>query len=219
MSIGVLVVDDHPVVREGICRMIETAEDIRAVAEAGDGRGAIEKVAECRPQVVLMDVVLPDMTGIEATRHIKKDFPEVSVIMFTGYEAGEYIREAIAAGAGGFLPKAISRDVLLNSIRAAVSGDVLIRSSLFREALRAMRDAEEHSRQQAAQGEIVESLSSQETKVLQLVVEGLTNKEIGDALFLSEHTIKKYVQNIMSKLGASDRTQAAVKGVRLGIVK
>jgi len=219
-KIKVLLVDDHPVVREGLHTMLATAPDIDVVAEANDGLEAIEKASEHQPHVVLMDLRMPNMDGLEATRRIKSQFASMSVIVLTIYDNDAYIVDAVRAGAGGYLLKDASRDLLIHTIRAVNSGGMLIKTSLLREAMLSLADATGDQFKDKRVGMTTPNgLTPRERDVLQLVIEGQSNKKIGRELSISEDTVKKHVQTILSKLDVSDRTQAAVKAVRAGFVK
>ena len=219
-QIKILLVDDHPVVREGLRLMLSTASDIEVVAEAGNGVEAVEKTIEHQPHVVLMDLRMPNMDGIEATRRIKSKLPSVSVIVLTIYDNDAYVIDAVRAGAGGYLLKDASKELLLHSIRAVNSGGMLIKSSLLREAITSLANtAGEQRKEYVGRVGGVNELTSRERGVLQLVARGLSNREIGAALGVSEDMAKKHLQSIMQKLGVSDRTQAAVKAVQTGLIE
>ena len=219
-KINVLLADDHLMVRQGLRAMLATALDVEVVAEAGDGLEAIEKAKEHRPHVVLMDLRMPNLDGLTATRRIKSKFASTSVIVVTIYDNDAYVVDAIRAGASGYLLKDASKDLLLHTIRAVNSGGMLIKTSLLRKAMLDLADASGdqsigiHVRSRARNG-----LTVREQAVLHLVIQGQTNKEIGRTLNISEDTAKKHVQTILLKLGVSDRTQAAVKAVRAGLVE
>ncbi len=217
-KIKVFLVDDHPVVREGLRTMLNIAPDIEVVGEAGDGQEAIDKVHEFQPHVVLMDIRMSNMDGLEATRRLKKQLPATAIIILTMYDNDAYVVDAISAGAGGYLLKDVSKDLLIHTIRAANSGGTLIKSSLLRQAFLGQTVTK---RVQAKAGSedmaMLEKLTPRERDVLRLVVEGRSNKEIGRVLAISEDTAKKHVQTIISKMCVSDRTQAAVKAVRAGL--
>lgn len=218
-KIKVLLVDDHPVVREGLHIMLATAPDIEVVAEAADGLEAIEKTSEYQPQVVLMDLRMPKLDGLEATRRIKSQFASTSVIVLTIYDNDAYIVDAVRAGASGYLLKDASRDLLIHTIRAVNSGGMLIKTNLLREAMLSLADAAvDESKEKHTSTALSDGLTARERSVLRLVAHGQNNKEIGCTLSISEDTVKKHVQTILSKLGVSGRTQAAVKAVRDGIV-
>jgi two-component system NarL family response regulator len=217
-KIKVVLVDDHPVVREGLRTMLSTAPDIEVIAEAGDGLEAIDKANEHRPHVVLMDLRMPNMDGIEATRRIKSQLPSTSVIVLTIYDNEAYVVDAVRAGAGGYLLKDASKDLLLHTIRAVNSGGMLIKASLLREAVLSLSDASgDRLKEKPGDSTALDQLTPRERDVLRLLIRGRSNKEIGQALCISEDTAKKHVQTIMLKLGVSDRTQAAVKAVRAGL--
>lgn len=219
-KIKVVLVDDHPVVREGLRTMLSTAPDIEVVAEAGDGLEALEKANEHRPQVVLMDLRMPNLNGIEATRRIKSQLPSTSVIVLTIYDNDAYVVDAVRAGAGGYLLKDASKDLLVHTIRAVNSGGMLIKTSLLREAMLNLSDAAgDQPKEKLGNSTALDGLTQRERDVLLLVIRGRSNKEIGQALSISEDTAKKHVQTIMLKMGVSDRTQAAVKAVRAGLVE
>jgi len=216
-KIKVLLVDDHPVVRDGLRTMLSTAADIEIVAEAGDGVEALEKAKEHRPQVILMDIRMPNMDGLEATRRIKGHLPSTSVIMLTVYGNDAYVVDAVRAGAGGYLLKDASKDLIVHTIRAVNSGGMLIKTSLLREVVLSLSDASgARPKEKPGDSPALDELTPRERDVLRLVIQGRSNKEIGQALSISEDTAKKHVQAILLKLGVSDRTQAAVKAVRAG---
>ena len=214
----VLVVDDHPVVRDGLRAMLDGHPGIKIVGEAGTGEEAIQKAKQLEPDVVLTDIRMPDMSGIEVTRRIKAEQPGTAVIALTMYDSEVYMIEAIRAGAVGYLVKDCSRELLCHTINAAVRGGTMVRSDLLRRAnqgpsrgWRQIRDETDHV--------VAERFTVRELDVLRLVVQGYTNKDIARELGLVEVTVKKHLQNIVGKLGVSDRTQAAVMAMRLGLVE
>ena len=218
-KIKVLLADDHPVVREGLRTMLATVPDIEVVAEASDGLEAIDKVNECHPEVVLMDLRMPNMDGLEATKRIRSQFPATAVIVLTILDNDAYIVDAVRAGAVGYLLKDTSRDLLINAIRAVTSGGMLIKTCLLREAMLSLANASgDQSKSKHTGSASLDELTRRENEVLRQVVLGRSNKEIGQELSISEDTAKKHVQTIMLKMGVSDRTQAAVKAVRAGLV-
>ena len=214
-KIKVLLADDHPVVRAGLRTMLETVSDIEVVGEACDGLEAIDKVGECQPDVVLMDLRMPNMDGLEATKRIKSQLSSTAVIMLTICDNDAYIVDAVRAGAVGYLLKDTSRDLLIHAIRAVTSGGMLVKTCLLREAMLSLADAAgERSKSNPAGPSGLAGLTRRENDVIGLVVLGRSNKEIGQELSISEDTAKKHVQTIMLKLNVTDRTQAAVKAVR-----
>jgi two-component system response regulator DegU len=219
--IKVMLVDDHPVVRQGLRAMLASSEDIAVVGEAGDGLEAIEKVKECCPQVILMDIHMPKMGGIDALRELKSRYPTISIIMLTMYDNDAYVIEAVKAGAGGYLLKDASIELLLHTIRAVNSGGILIKTSLLQQVFLNLIDVKglppawvDKTADKNIQGKITQ----RELDVIRLITEGKGNREIGQVLCISEDTVKKHVQSMMAKLGVSDRTQAAVVAVRTGLV-
>jgi len=215
-KIQVLIVDDHPVVREGLRTMLSTDRNIEIVGEACGGAEAVAMVAEKKPTVVLMDIRMPDMDGIEATRHIKDEYPSIPVVVLTMYDNDAYVINAVQAGASGYLLKDASRELLLHTIRTVSGGTTLIRSSLLHEAISSLIDSKNAPEKP---GQSTAGLTSRELEVLKLVVDGYTNKEIGKELSITEDTAKKHMQSILAKLDASNRTDAVTKATRAGIIK
>ncbi len=212
-GITVLIADDHPMVREGLRSMLD-AEGIQVIGEATNGSEAVEKVQHLQPDLVLMDVRMPDMDGLAATELIKQNSPETAVIVVTSYESKEYLRRAIAAGAAGYILKGMSRQSLIDAVRLVKEGGSLIDARLLAELLRDV--GLEAGREDAPEGSL-EALSPRERQVLELLVQGLTNKEIAQEMHYSVGTVKNVVQRVIVKLGVSDRTQAAVYFVRAGL--
>jgi DNA-binding NarL/FixJ family response regulator len=211
MPIRTLLVDDHELVRQGVAAMLATAEDIHVVGEARTGREAIECARRELPDVVLMDVRMPDMDGLEATRRIKEERPRTAVIMVTMHENAAYLREAVRAGAAGYLLKDVSKGELVDAIRQVSSGGAFIESQMLRGMLSELRP-------QGAAPAAARNLTKREREILALVAEGLSNREIAERLVLSPETVKSHVAAVLEKLGVSDRTQAAIYAVRNGLV-
>jgi DNA-binding NarL/FixJ family response regulator len=213
----VLVVDDHPVVREGLRAMLGTVPRIELVGEAGSGQEAIEMAARLEPDVVLMDILMPGMSGIEATQQIKEARPSTAVIVLTMYDTEAHVVGALRAGAAGYLVKDFSRELLCSAIDAVMEGGAMVRSDLLRQAVEGV------SRRPIGRGHAVpgmaENLTPRELEVLRLVAQGQANREIARELSLAEVTVKKHVQSIIGKLGVSDRTHAAILAVRTGLAE
>jgi DNA-binding NarL/FixJ family response regulator len=207
--IRVLVVDDHPVVRDGLRAMLD-APGIEVVGEAASGMIAIQRTAELEPDVVLMDVRMPDMDGLTATRLIKETHPSISVFIVTSFSSVDYLQQAIDSGASGYLLKGMTRDTLINSVRLVRDGGSVFDSALLKAVLAGIG-------YDPSASAAMRQLSDRELEVTRLLAAGRTNREIGDALGYSLGTIKNTVQAIMEKLRVSDRTQAAVLAVRSGI--
>jgi DNA-binding NarL/FixJ family response regulator len=214
-DITILIADDHSMVREGLRSMLN-APGLQVVGEASNGREAVSKAEACDPDVVLMDIRMPDMDGIEALQAIKSTQSHIQVLMVTTYRSTAYLLRALAAGAAGFVLKDISRDALLATVRAVAAGTTGIDRQFLQRALRNLQEADEPSVENM---ELSEALTPRETDVLWLIAEGLTNLAIAQALDLSPGTVKSYVQTILQKLNATDRTHAAVKAIRMGLVK
>ena len=212
MAIRVLLVDDHELVRQGVASMLAKAEDLTIVGEAKTGREAIETARKELPDVVLMDVRMPDMDGLEATRRIKEERSRTAVIMVTMHVNPAYLREAVRAGAAGYLLKDVSKDDLVDAIRQVATGGAFIESQMLKGMLSEMKPG-------SATPSAARNLTKREREILALVAEGLSNREIADKLVLSPETVKSHVAAILEKLNVSDRTQAAIYAVRNGLVE
>ena len=213
-----LVVDDHPVVREGLRGMLASDPAIDVVGEAANGEQSVELVEQLNPDVVLMDIRMPHLSGIEATRRIKDLRPNVAVIMITMYDNRTFVVEALRAGAAGYLVKDSSRELFCHAINAVVDGCAIARSDLLRQAIQGLVGRSQRPTVGEDGSRAADQLSPRELEILRLVSHGCLNKEIARELSLAEVTVKKYVHSVMSKLGVSDRTSAAITGVRLGLV-
>jgi two-component system NarL family response regulator len=201
--IRVMLVDDHPAFRKGLAALVGSEPDLEVVTQCGDGRQALELFRQARPDVVLMDLRLPGMGGVEAIIAIRKEFPDARVIVLTTFDTDEDIYRAIQSGAKSFLLKDTPDDELAATIRAAYAGEQKLSPKVAgRLAARQQR----------------EELSQREMEVLQLLVKGRSNKEIAAVLFISEDTVKAHLKTLFVKLHVQDRTQAAINAVRQGIV-
>jgi two-component system, NarL family, response regulator DevR len=199
----VLICDDHEVVREGLRTLLSRREDMAVVGEAGTMQEAIDAAAKAKPDVVIMDVRLPDGSGVEACRAIREARPETHVIMLTSYADDEALFASIVAGASGYLLKQTRGQAVVDAIQAVAQGRSLLDPDVTGKVLERVRRGREQ------EDPAVASLTDQERKVLEQLAEGKTNREIGTALFLSEKTVKNYVSRILDKLGLSRRAQAA----------
>jgi DNA-binding NarL/FixJ family response regulator len=212
-SVTVVIVDDHFVVREGVRALLETQPDISIVGEAASGVEAVRLCADYAPDVVLMDLLMPGLNGVEATRQIKQISPRSQVIVLTSYHEDEHILPAIRAGALSYLLKEAGPDELLAAVQKAARGETTIHPRVAAKMMRTLQGAG------AKEENHFDDLSKRELEVLRLVAEGLSNAAIGEALFISEKTVKSHVGNILSKLHLTDRTQAAVYAWRRRLVE
>ena len=211
-----LLVDDHALFREGLAGLFAYQDDFVLVGEAGDAAGALSQTAALQPDIVLMDIDMPGEDGIAATRRLKAEFPEITVVMLTVHDATDKLLEAIKAGAQGYLVKNIRSAELLEQLRGLRRGEAAITRRM------AARILEEFQRGQAAAGvkdESSQDLTARELEVLELVSDRLSNKEIAARLVISEHTVKNHLKNILSKLHLRSRRQAADYGLARGWVR
>jgi two-component system, NarL family, response regulator DevR len=208
-TLRVMLVDDHEIVRRGIQQLLDAEEDLRVVAEAGTVRDAVSEAAIAKPDVVVMDVRLAGGSGIEATREIRSSLPETKVLMLTSFADDEAVLASILAGASGYVLKQIQGDALLRAIRAVGRGESLLDSQVTAPILERLRKGKH-----LVGDEKLQRLSGQEERILAMLAEGRTNREIGDELNLAEKTIKNYVSSILSKLGVNRRAEAAAYFVR-----
>lgn len=215
-EITLLIADDHPMVRTGLRSML-SASRIRVVGEASNGEEALAAVRQLNPQVVLMDIRMPGMDGIQALEAIKTEKLPSRVIMVTTYRSTSFLLRSLSVGAAGFVLKDISREELLAAIYSVADGASLVDSQFLQDVLRSLEQSEPSP--VAGEEPLAEALTAREMDILKLMVEGLTNQAIGDVLGLSAGTVKGYAQTVMHKLGTNDRTQAAVKAIRMGLVK
>jgi two-component system NarL family response regulator len=216
-KIRVLIADDHQVVRDGLSAILQTKDDIVVVGEAKDGVEAVEKTKQLQPDVVLMDISMPRMNGVEATRRIKELCPDVRVVVLTMYEEEEYIFDLVKTGVGGYLLKNSDSAQIVKAIRAAAKGESFLHPTIAGKILTEFSQMAEGRGKKAPKGK--SDLTEREHGVLQYIAEGKTNKEIANALSISEKTVKNHVRNIFHKLDVFDRTQAAIQGIRRGIIR
>ncbi|MDQ3894588.1 MAG: response regulator transcription factor [Actinomycetota bacterium] len=218
MSIRVLLADDQTLVRSGFRALLERAEDITVVGEAADGAEAIERARADRPDVVLMDIRMPGVDGLEATRRITADpgLADVRVVMLTTFELDEYVFEALHAGASGFLLKDVEPDELREAVRVVASGDALLAPSVTRRLIQEF--VSQPGRHRPAPERLAQ-LTEREREVLGLVAHGLSNQEIAERLVISPATAKTHVSRVMMKLHAHDRAQLVVIAYESGLVR
>ena len=221
-----LIVDDHALLRSGMRAMLETESDLVVVAEAENGREAVELCRELLPDLVLMDLSMPEMGGIEATRTIKEELPRTGVLVLTAHADQEMLLDAIRAGAAGYVLKGVGPEELVGVVRATLGGESPVDQELVMRLVRRLAGEARGPAQPSAPEPPAEkreeppglSLTPRELEVLRHLAEGETNRQIADALRLSLSTVKRHLERIIAKLEVSDRTQAAVKAVELGLI-
>lgn len=218
MTIRVLVADDQALVRAGFVALLDAQDGITVVAEADTGTAALAAARELRPDVVLMDIRMPEMDGLAATRAIAADhaLAEVRVVVLTTFELDEYVFEAMRTGASGFLVKHTEPAELVRAVRVVADGEALLSPSVTR---RLVSEFAARTKQSAGPSPALAELTSREREVMALVAEGLTNAEIGERLFMSPATARTHVSRILTKLGARDRTQLVVMAYESGLVR
>ena len=213
MSIRVLVADDQSMVRAGFRMLLGGEEDIEVVAEASNGLEAVDKAARFGPTVVLMDIRMPELDGLEATRRILAANPEARVLVLTTFDLDEYVYEALRSGASGFVLKDDPPEQLLSAIRVVAGGEALLSPSVTQRVIKQFTKV----RQKAAPKEL-EQLTERELEVFRLIARGLSNAEIGQELYISETTVKTHITHILQKLGLRDRVQAVVLAHESGVL-
>ncbi len=205
---GIFLVDDHEVVRQGVRSVIEAADGMHVVGEAGNVEQAMQRISAVNPDVAVLDVRLPDGSGVELCRDIRATHPNIACLMLTSFSDDEALFEAIMAGASGYVLKQVRGSELLDAIQRVARGEQLLDPALTGRVLERLRNP-------VVPDARLESLTEQERKVLALIAEGRTNRQIGDTLHLAEKTVKNYVSNLLSKLGMDRRTEAAVFAARI----
>jgi DNA-binding NarL/FixJ family response regulator len=210
--IKILIADDHPVVREGLFAMLSREQDFDVVGEAKDGVEAVDKAKELNPDVVLMDLRMPELDGVEAMRRIKSVKSDIKFIILTTYSDDEYIFRGIEAGARAYLLKDAPREELFKAIRAVHRGESLIQPVVASKLLDRFTELSRRS----PSGE---ELTERELEILRLIAKGAANKEIGDQLSIAQSTVKTHITNIFQKLGVNDRTEAVTQAIKKGIIR
>jgi DNA-binding NarL/FixJ family response regulator len=219
MTISLVLADDHAVVRAGTRQLLERQPDMQVVGEAADGEEAIRLVRELKPDVVVMDVRMPRVSGVEATRRIKQELPRVAVLVLTAHDDDEYVFALLQAGANGYLLKTAETDELVKAIRTVAAGQSTLDPTVAGKVVaqfasgRSLPDLLAGARKDEYDG-----LTERELEILKLVGKGLTNKKIGRELYISDRTVQAHLSNIFSKLGVESRTEAAMYAVRRGWV-
>ena len=215
MKIRLLLVDDHQVVRSGLRMLLSNESDVEIVGEAGTAHDALDAVDSLLPDVVLMDIGLPDLSGIDATRAIKSAHPEVAVVALTIHEDEEYFFKMLEAGAGGYVPKRAAPEELLTAIRAAAAGEVYLYPSLAKLLVKDYL-IQEHT---SEAGKVLDGLTEREQEVLRYLAEGVANDGIAEALVISVKTVARHRENIMQKLKLHSRSELVRYAIRKGIIK
>lgn len=211
----VLLVDDQTVVRAGLAAIAGSDPEIEVVGEGSNGEEAITLVETLSPDLVLMDLQMPGMNGVQATRHLKRNFPTLPILVLTTYAADEWVFDAVRAGAAGYLLKDTRPAQLIAAIKGTVAGETFLDPAIAGKVLRQATQSQHNTFHPTM---LIEDLTEREHDVLELVVKGMNNREIGEQLHLATGTVRNHVSEIMGKLGVSDRTQAAVLAVRMGLV-
>jgi DNA-binding NarL/FixJ family response regulator len=221
--IRIVLADDQTLIRQGIQTLLELEHDLQVVATAGNGHEAIAAVAQARPDVVLMDIRMPVLDGVAATRAITARFPEVGVIILTTFDDDEYVFEGLKAGARGYLLKDVDSAEIVVAVRAVAAGEALIQPSIARKVVAEFsRLAAQGNPAQPAISQpdpLDEPLTEREHEVLRAIAAGLSNREIAERLVITEGTVKNHVSNLLAKLGVRDRTQALIRARELGLVR
>jgi DNA-binding NarL/FixJ family response regulator len=206
-QIGVFVLDDHEVVRRGVCGLLEAQPDIRVIGEAGTASAALARIPVLRPNVAVLDVRLPDGNGVSVCREVRSRAPEVACLIFTSFSDDQALLDSIMAGAAGYVLKQIRGSELVGAVRTVAAGRLLLNPRAASKLMTRVRD-------KAAGPDPLAGLTEQERSVLELIGEGLTNRQIGERLFLAEKTVKNYVSTLFRKLGLEQRTAAAAYAAR-----
>jgi DNA-binding NarL/FixJ family response regulator len=212
MTMKIIICDDQAIVRDGLEMLLKLEPDIEVIGHADDGAAAVEMMVRQKPDLVLMDLKMPVMNGVEATRQIRAKYPEVKVLVLTTYDDDEWVFDAIRAGASGYLLKDTPRDEFIKAVRGTVTGKTYVDPSI---AGKVLRQASSHQTQPATL--ITGKLTDREIEVLSLIAKGFSNADISERLFLSEGTVRNHVSAILAKLGVTDRTQAAVIAIQHGL--
>ncbi|PQQ47580.1 response regulator transcription factor [Bacillus thuringiensis] len=219
-KIRILLADDEQIIRQGIAYILNSQPDMIVVGEANNGEEALGVALQCLPDIILMDVQMPEVTGIEATRNIVQSLPDTKVILLTTFDVQEYVFDGIRAGAVGYLLKDTQTQMLLDGVRSIYSGATLYNSTKAKQALaKIVNPSIDNETSQHVASFLIEPLTEREIEVLQLMAYGKKNKEIANVFCISEGTVKTHVHNIIQKLSVEDRTQAVVVGIRMKLVK
>ena len=212
--INILLADDHTIVRQGLARLLEDQTDLRVVGEASDGRMAFEKATALKPDIVIMDIAMPLMNGIEAAKRIRKQLPETKILILSMYSHEHYIHELLETGISGYLLKDSSGRDIINAIQAAMKGETFLSPSISKKVVESYLSP----RKSSSMEERYKQLSNREREVFQLIAEGHSTKRIGEMLYVSVRTVKSHKGNIMEKLGISNPIRLVHFAIQLGLV-
>lgn len=213
-KIKVLIADDHPILRQGLRQALELSGEIVVIGEASNGRQCVESVRKLRPDVILIDISMPEMNGLEASRIIKQENPSVGIVILTMYDAEDYLIEAVRIGVEGYALKDIDPPMLVDAIRASCEGRSFLHPKLASRLMSGVR-----RQGSAGESKARDVLSQREVEVLELMAQGVNNREIGERLFISEKTVKNHANSIFRKIDVSDRTQAVLQAIKRGWVQ
>lgn len=213
-KIRILLAEDHAVVRQGTRELLEQQDDLQVVAEASDGKEAVQLALKERPDVVIMDFAMPKLNGIEATRQIKAVAPGIAILVLTAYDSDQYVFAFLEAGAAGYLLKDITVDKLIDAIRAVHAGESVLHPAITRKVINRLARAEERDIEQNG----TEQLTERELEVLSLAAKGMSNRNIARELCISVRTVQTHLSNVFNKLGVGSRTEAVMFGLRKGLI-
>jgi two-component system response regulator NreC len=214
-EIKILLVDDHEIVRTGISMLLESEKDIKIIGQASSGVQALEMVAQLHPDVVVMDITLPDFSGIEVTRQLKGLYPEISIVALTIHEDHQYFFEMLQAGADGYVPKRAASEDLIKAIHAAFNGQVFIYPSLAKVLVKDFLSQPDEEKSKGS----LNGITTREQEVLELLAIGKSNEDIADALSISKHTVARHRENLMRKLGLHNRSELVKYAIRKGLIE
>ena len=212
-TIRILLAEDHAFVRQGTRELLEQQVDLEVVAEAENGRQAVQLALKERPDVVIMDFAMPELNGIEATRQIKAVAPNIAILVLTAYDSEQYVFAFLEAGAAGYLLKDVSVEELVKAIRAVYAGESMLHPAIARKVISHFSHVEEKQ----STGDLLEQLTEREIEVLRLAAKGMSNRDISRHLSISVRTVQTHLSNVFNKLGVGSRTEAVVLGLRKGL--
>lgn len=214
LKIRIMIADDHPLLRHALRNVIEKHEDLEIIAEAGDGEEAVRKALELQPDVLIMDISMPKMNGLEATRMVREKCSDISILVLTVHDDSEHILSILEAGAAGYLTKSVFGEEVIHAIRGVAAGETVLSASISQQVIKhALRHDSKPVRLNSA-----DRITSRELEILKLAADGLPNKDIALKLTLSLRTVKGHLVEIFSKLGVSSRTEAVITALRAGII-